>query len=336
MTEKAAKPLPKIVVIACGGTIGSLSPDTLDVVDYPEQGKKVPVAALLARVPEAARIANVEGIDFRAVSSSAIGPAEWLELRATIERLVREGAQGIVVLHGTGTLEETAFFLHLVWSRAIPIVLTGAQRPPSAVSSDAGMNLISSLRVAADPASRDKGVMVVLNDEIFPARDVVKTSTFRLQTFQALGLGPIGCVDGDGVFFRRTPVNAGGIFSGAIAQQAIAGWPRVDVVYSYAGADGVMIDAAVQAGARGVVSAGFAPGIPTPAERERLKAAQAAGIVVVQTSRAAGRVARRRALAESSIIPGEDFSPQKARILLSLCLAAGFDYDRTAAAFRDC
>ncbi len=336
MTETAAKSLPKIAVIACGGTIGSVSADTLDVVDYPEQGKKVPVAALLARVPEAARIADVQGVDFSAVSSSAIGPAEWLALRATIERLVREGAQGVVVLHGTGTLEETAFFLHLVWASAIPIVLTGAQRPPSAVSSDAGMNLVSSLRVAADPASRDRGVMVVLNDEIFPARDVVKTSTFRLQTFQAPGLGPIGCVDGDGVFFRRTSASAGGVFSNAIARQTIDAWPRVDIVYSYAGADGVMIDAAVKAGARGIVSAGFAPGIPTPAERDCLKVARAAGVVVVQASRAAGRVARRRALAESGVIPGEDLSPQKARILLSLCLAAGFDHDRIAATFRDC
>ncbi|MGD9845482.1 MAG: asparaginase, partial [Variibacter sp.] len=276
MTETAAKSLPKIAVIACGGTIGSVSADTLDVVDYPEQGKKVPVAALLARVPEAARIADVQGVDFSAVSSSAIGPAEWLALRATIERLVREGAQGVVVLHGTGTLEETAFFLHLVWASAIPIVLTGAQRPPSAVSSDAGMNLVSSLRAAADPASRDRGVMVVLNDEIFPARDVVKTSTFRLQTFQAPGLGPIGCVDGDGVFFRRTSASAGGVFSSSIARQTIDAWPRVDIVYSYAGADGVMIDAAVKAGARGIVSAGFAPGIPTPAERDCLKVARAA------------------------------------------------------------
>lgn len=328
--------LLKVAVIACGGTIGSVSRDSLDVIDYPEQGEKVPLATLLARVPDAQRIADIRGVDFRAVSSSAIGPAEWLELRALMAQLAQQGARGIVILHGTGTLEETAFFLHLTWSQAVPVVLTGAQRPLSAVSSDAGMNLISALRVAADTASQDKGVMVVLNDEIFPARDAVKTSTLRLQTFQAPGLGPIGYVDGDGVVFRRAPICAAGAFSSVIEQGGIETWPRVDIVFSYAGADGTMVDAAVAAGAKGIVSAGFAPGLPTPEQRARLDAAQATGVIVVQSSRSTGRVARRRALTESGVIAGEDLGPQKARILLSLCLLAGFEYDRIATAFQEC
>jgi L-asparaginase len=328
--------LPKVAVVACGGTIGSVSENTLDVVDYPEHGQKITVAALLARVPEVGRVAQIQGVDFRAVSSAAIGPAEWLELRALIGKLAGEGVAGIVILHGTGTLEETAFFLHLTSALPIPIVVTGAQRPASAVSSDAGMNLVGAVRVASDPAARGKGVLVVLNDEIFPARDVTKTSTFRLQTFQAPGLGPIGSVDGDGVFFRRAPLPAGGTFAGLVAAKPIEDLPRVDVVYSYAGSDGVMVDAAVAAGARGIVSAGFAPGIPTPGERDALTKAQASGVIVVQGSRAAGRVARRRHLLEAGVIPGEDFNPQKARILLSLCLAAGYDHARIASVFREC
>lgn len=328
--------LRKIAVIACGGTIGSVSRDSLDVIDYPERGEKVPVATLLSRVPDAQRIADIRGIDFRAVSSSAIGPAEWLELRTLMTQLVREGTKGIVILHGTGTLEETAFFLHLTWSQAVPVVLTGAQRPLSAVSSDAGMNLISALRVAADAASQDKGVMVVLNDEIIPARDAAKTSTLRLQTFQAPGLGPIGYVDGDGVVFRRASITAAGAFSDVIEQRGVESWPRVDIVYAYAGADGALVDAAVAAGAKGIVSAGFAPGLPTPQQQKSLGDAQAAGVIVVQSSRSAGRVARRHALIESRTISGEDLGPQKARILLSLCLIAGFDHDRIAAAFREC
>ena len=119
--------LLKVAVIACGGTIGSVSRDSLDVIDYPEQGEKVPLATLLARVPDAQRVADIRGVDFRAVSSSAIGPAEWLELRALMAQFAQQGARGIVILHGTGTLEETAFFLHLTWSQAVPVVLTGAQ-----------------------------------------------------------------------------------------------------------------------------------------------------------------------------------------------------------------
>ncbi len=328
------KDLPKVAVIACGGTIGSVSADTLDVVDYPDCGEKVPLAALLARVPETEAVARIERVDFRAVSSSAIGIAEWFELRGVIERLSRTDVAGVAVLHGTGTLEETAFFLHLTLALEIPVVFTGAQRPASAVSSDAGMNLVNAIRVAASPAARGKGVLVALNDEIHSARDVVKLSTTRLQTFQAPGLGPLGFVDGDGVFFRRAPLAASGGFAALAETAAADGWPRVDIVYSYAGSDGLLIEAAVQVGARGIVSAAFAPGIPTPQEQRRLLAARAAGVAVAESSRAAGRVPRRRRLGENGIVSGEDFSPQKARILLALCLASGFDHAAITDAFR--
>lgn len=333
MTD-SAYPRCKIAVISCGGTIGSVSRDALDVIDYPEQGEKVPLATLLQCVPDAQRIAEIQGLDFRAVSSSAIGPEEWFELRARMVELIRDGVEGIVILHGTGTLEETAFFLHLTWSHAVPVVLTGAQRPLSAVSSDAGMNLISALRVAAEPASRGKGVMVVLNDEIFPARDAVKTSTLRLQTFQAPGLGPMGYVDGDGVVFRRASLSTCGRFSDVVERSSIERWPRVDIILSYAGADGALVDAAVEAGARGIVCAGFAPGLATPRQQDRLDAAQSSGIIIVQSSRSAGRVARRWALRERRAISGEDLGPQKARILLTLCLLAGLKHEQIVTEFH--
>jgi L-asparaginase len=324
----------KVAVIACGGTIGSVSRDALDVIDYPEHGEKVRLAELLQSVPDAQRIADIQEIDFRGVSSSAIGPAEWFELRSRMIRLADSGIDGIVILHGTGTLEETAFFLHLTWPHDVPVVLTGAQRPLSAVSSDAGMNLISALRVAADPASSRKCVMVVLNDEIFPARDATKTSTLRLQTFQAPNLGPIGYVDGDGVVFRRASLITGGMFSDVASRSGVEAWPRVDIIYSYAGADGAMVDAAVAAGARGIVCAGFAAGLATPAQQDRLDAAHNRGIVIIQSSRSTGRIARRRALRERGTISSEDLGPQKARILLSLCFLAGFEHEQISTAFH--
>jgi L-asparaginase len=189
------------------------------------------------------------------------------------------------------------------------------------------MNLVAALRVAAD--ARSKGVLIVLNDEIHPARDAIKTSTYRLQTFQSPGLGPIGYVDGDGVFFHRTSLRRAGVFAANFTALSRNVWPRVDIIYSYAGSDGALVTAAVAAGARGIISAGFASGIPTPAEQHRLSEARNAGVVVVQCSRASGRVARRRYLDEIGIIPGEDFSPQKARILLTLSLAVGFGPDHS-------
>ena len=186
------------------------------------------------------------------------------------------------------------------------------------------MNLVNALRVAGSPEAAGKGVLVVLNDEIHAARDVVKTSTYRLQTFRSVDFGALGHVDGDGVHFYRSPVSAH-MPGTPFASVELSELPRVDIIYSYAGADGALVDAAVAAGARGIVSAGFAPGSPTPEQRATFERAAKSGIVVVQCSRATGRVAPRRRLRESGIVAGEDFSPQKARILLMLALTTTID-----------
>jgi L-asparaginase len=226
-----------------------------------------------------------------------------------------------VIPHGTATLEETGFFLNLTLAVAQPVVLVGAQRPASALGTDAGMNLVNALRVAGSHEARGKGVLAVLNDEIHAARDVVKTSTYRVQTFRSLDFGALGHVDGDGVHFYRSPSRKH-MPDTQFAASDVGALPRVDIIYSYAGADGALVDAAVTAGARGIVSAGFAPGSPTPQQRIAFERAAKSGVVVVQCSRAAsGRVAPRRRLRESGIVAGEDLSPQKARILLMLALS---------------
>ena len=190
--------LPRIAVIGCGGTIASVAPSSLDVLDYPEFGSKLPIEDVLQRFPETRLVADPLPISFRSVSSSAIGFEEWLELRTFLHQRSKQDPeiQGFVIGHGTGSLEETAYFLNLTLNIAQPAVLAGAQRPLSALSSDAGMNLVSALRVAGSPDARGKGVLVVLNDEIHAARDVIKTSTYRLQTFRSLDFGAIGHVDG--------------------------------------------------------------------------------------------------------------------------------------------
>jgi L-asparaginase len=323
-------------VIGCGGTISSVSPSSLDVLDYPEFGSKLPIDVLLARFPEARLVADPVPISFRSVSSSAIGSQEWLELRALLHRVASEdsGISGFVIAHGTGSLEETAYFLNLTLNISQPVVLVGAQRPVSALSSDAGMNLVAALRVAGSEDARGKGVLVVLNDEIHAARDVIKTSTYRLQTFRSSDFGALGHVDGDAVVFYRSPLRRHAPDT-EFASVENLGWRRVDIVYSYAGADGALIEAAAAAGAAGIVMAGFAPGLSTPLQTEALKRVQASGVVVVQCSRApAGRIAPRRYLREMSIIAGDDLSPQKARILLSVMLARTSDLETIAEAFR--
>ena len=315
-------PLPRVAVIGTGGTISSLGATSLDVLDYPEFGRKLDAAALIERFAEARQVAQAMPVTFRQVGSTAIGPPDWIALRELIHRLARDdpGLAGFVIPHGTATLEETAFFLHLTLGIAQPVILVGAQRPASALGTDAGMNLVAALRVAGAPEAKGKGVLAVLNDEIHAARDVVKTSTYRLQTFRSLDFGALGHVDGDGVHFYRAPTRPH-MPDTPFAKMEITSLPRVDIVASYAGADGALVEAAVAAGARGLVSAGFAPGTPAPLQREAFEHAARSGVVVVQTSRAfSGRVAPRRRLVETGIVAGEDLSPQKARILLMLML----------------
>jgi L-asparaginase len=328
-------PLPRIAVIGTGGTISSLGANSLDVLDYPDFGQKLTGKGLIEKFPETRMVADPVPVTFRQVGSTAIGPTDWIELRDTIHRIAREdsGIAGFVIPHGTATLEETAFFLNLTLGVSQPVVLVGAQRPASALGTDAGMNLVNALRVAGCEEARGKGVLVVMNDEIHPARDVVKTSTYRLQTFRSLDYGALGHVDGDGPHFYRAPLKAH-MPDTPFAGREIGALPRVDVIYSYAGADGDLVEAAVTAGAQGLVSAGFAPGTPSPAQQTAFLQATKSGIVVVQCSRATGRIAPRRRLRETGIVAGEDLTPQKARILLALMLTTTRDIAEIQTAFQ--
>src|SRR5215467_12369444 len=330
-----AAPLPHISVIGTGGTVSSLGATSLDVLDYPDFGQKLTCEALLERFPETRLIADPVPVTFRQVGSTEIGPRDWVDIRSMIHRISRDepAVAGFVIPHGTATLEETAFFLNLTLASTRPVVLVGAQRPASALGTDAGMNLVNALRVAGSPEARGKGVLVVLNDEIHAARDVVKTSTYRLQTFRSLDFGALGHVDGDGVHFYRSPSRKH-MPDTHFASLELTALPRVEIIYSYAGADGALVDAAAAAGARGIVSAGFAPGSPTPEQRAAFERAAKSGIVVVQCSRATGRVAPRRRLRESGIVAGEDFTPQKARILLMLALTTTTDISEIQKAFQ--
>jgi L-asparaginase len=329
--------LPRIAVIGTGGTISSLGADSLDVLDYTDTNRRLEADELVARFPECAAVADVVAIRHAAVPSTAIGPREWIALAELIHATVERAPDlaGFVLTHGTATLEETAYFLNLVLKVEQPVVLVGAQRPASALGTDAGMNLVAALRTAGSTAARGKGVLVTLNDEIHAAREVTKTSTYRLQTFRSPDFGALGHVDGDGVFFYRAPLrrHAPDTEFDITGRQDL---PRVDIVLSYAGNDARAIEAAVAAGARGIVSAGFAPGMVTPAERAALEEARRNGIAVVQSSRAgSGRVAPRRYLQRNALLGADSLTPQKARIVLMLALAHTDDPTEWTRIFRE-
>jgi L-asparaginase len=327
---------PKIAFIGTGGTLASVGRGPLDVQDYGATGSVMHADEILARWPETSLVADVIPVRFSNIVSPSIGFAEWKALVALCGRLVAEHPDlgGIVIGHGTATLEETAYFLNLTVKVAVPVVLVGAQRPSSALSSDAGMNLVNAIRVAASPASRGMGVLVVLNDEIHAARDVTKTSTMRLQTFRTADFGALGHADGDAVEFYRRPIRRHAPDT-VFDVSGIDFLPRVDISYSYAGGDGVAVRAFIAAGARGIVAAGFAPGFCTPGEVEALTDAAAQGIIVVQSTRAgSGRTFLGTKLRQLGFLIADNLTPQKARILLALALTVTADREDIAGIFR--
>ncbi|WP_375464517.1 asparaginase [uncultured Methylobacterium sp.] len=313
---------PKVAFIGTGGTIASVGRDALDLLDYTATDARLEAAAILDAVPEVRAVAEMVPVAFRAVASPAIGFAEWRDLVGLCARLVAEHPDlaGIVIGHGTATLEETAYALSLTLTVAIPVVLVGAQRPISALSSDAGLNLVAAIRTAASPHSRGRGVLVVLNDEIQAAREVTKTSVARLQTFRTPDFGVLGHVDGAAVqYYRRS--ERGHAPGTPFDIRALSALPRVDVSYAYADADGTAVRAFRAAGAVGLVSAGLAPGMTPPMEADALAEAAAAGLVVVQSTRAgSGVVPLTTRLKSRGILSADNLTPQKARILLALAL----------------
>lgn len=327
---------PKVAFIGTGGTIASLGRGPLDLQDYGAAGNVMHADEILARWPETALVADVVTVRYRNIASPAIGFADWKALGALCRQLVAEHPDlaGIVIGHGTATLEETAYFLNLTVKVAVPVVLVGSQRPSSALSSDAGMNLVNAIRVAASPDARDMGVLVVLNDEIHAAREVTKTSTMRLQTFRTPDFGVLGHADGDAVEFYRRPVRRRAPDTEFDVSE-IAEVPRVDISYSYAGGDGVAVRAYMAAGARGIIAAGFAPGFCPPGEIEALTEASRQGIIVVQCTRAgSGRTFRGTKLQRAGFLIADNLNPQKARILLALALTVTDDPETIMRMFR--
>ena len=315
--------LPRIAVILTGGTIDSVGSDRLDLAWYMEAGKRLDKGELVGRVPELNSIAQVSEVAFRRLPSHALVDKDWLELLRTIHKLFdADQADGVVITHGTNTIEETAYFLNLTLKTDKPVVVVGSMRPASAISADGYLNLLNAVRVAADPGSRGRGCLLVMNDTIFNGRDVTKNSTYRVEAFESRDMGPLGFADADGriVYYhqpaRRHTVNT------EFDVRDRETLPRVDVVISYVGADGVMIEAAANAGAKGIVSAATGAGRPTPAEDAAFdKAYKDKGMLMCLCSRvASGRVVRSPGLAKRGFVAADNLQPWKARLLLSLAL----------------
>jgi L-asparaginase len=326
----------KVAFIGTGGTIAAVGRDAYDLIDYDANGTMLDSAGVLGLLPRAPDGVEVVPVLLPPVSSTNVYFDDWRRLVSICDELVRDEPDlaGIVIAHGTASLEETAYFLQLTLKVSVPVALVGSQRPSNAVSSDAALNLYNALRVAAEPSSRGLGVLVVLNDEIHAAREVAKTSTYRLHAFRSPELGALGHCDGDAIAYYRKPVRKGA----PDTEFDVFGFdtlPKVGISYSHTGADGCVIRALTRAGMRGIVVAAFAPGCFTVDELDALREAVAAGVTVVVSNRAgSGRVGDGKELRENGLIAADNLNPQKARLLLALALTVTSDPGEIARIFK--
>lgn len=315
----AAEALPKIKLFTTGGTIQSKGAHRLKLSEY-NDGKVSP-KELLDDLPELKKLAQVDVHEISNIGSGGMTTELLLKLANGLnEQLAKPDVTGAVVTHGTGTLEETAYFLQLTVKSTKPVVVVGAMRPWTATSRDGPLNLYNAVRVAATKEAIGKGVLVLLNDTIHSARFVTKNNTTRVETFVSREIGPLGFADSDRVVFYRSPLTVHTAKS-EFDVSKLTSLPQVDIVYGYQEASRAGIDALVTEGVKGIVFADS-----SPAYGKAVQSALAKGVVIVQGDRkGSGRVLLSERTAGRGLVSADNLNPQKARVLLRVALTKTTD-----------
>ncbi|SAL65101.1 L-asparaginase II [Caballeronia terrestris] len=312
---------PRIAVLATGGTIAGQAGDASRTAGY--KAGVVGVDKLLEAVPALSQVAQIHAEQIASIDSKDMSIALWIALSQRINALLaQDDVDGIVVTHGTDTLEETAYLLHLTVKSDKPVVLTAAMRPSTALSADGPLNLLNAVTVAAQKSAWKQGVLVAFNNQIHSARDVTKTSTYAVDAFRSPEVGALGWVQDGRVEFQRAAVRPHTTRTPFDAQGAL---PAVEIVTSYAGASRAAIDAFVAAGVKGIVIAGTGNGSVHATLQQALADARKQGVAVVRSSRVgSGHVMRNGAASDDALgsVSAGTLNPYKARVLLMLALAA--------------
>jgi L-asparaginase len=312
---------PRIVVAGTGGTIASSGKNATDVHNYSVSAS---VREILDAVPQLTSLATIECEQILNIPSFRITNPMLLQIGQKIASLAaRQDVDGVVLTHGTDTLEETAYFLNLTIRTSKPIVVVGAMRPYTALSADGPLNLHNAVLVASSPSSRGKGVLVIANSSIFGARDVSKSHTSAIDAFRAPELGILGGVSGVDVQWFHTSAarhTEGSAFD--ISRLEIL--PQVDILFDHQSAGSHLYRAAIDAGTKGIVVAGSGNGSLSPGAREGATFAHESGVALVRASRTGqGIVAPLDSDAALGIMTSGSLNPQKARILLMTAIATG-------------
>ncbi len=332
MMSSAAFAKPLVYILATGGTIAGSSDSKVSTA---YSAGAVTVDKLLLAVPQINDLAIIKGEQIAQIGSQEMNNAVWLKLANRIQQLVDSDADAIVVTHGTDTMEETAYFLNLVVKTDKPIILVGAMRNGDSLSADGPLNIYNAVGTAVDPNAAKKGVLVVMNDEIHAAREVQKTNTTATNTFKSPNSGAIGSVIYGKAKFYLAPARkhtANSDFSLA----KIGNMPRVDIVYSHAEDHGEFIDLAVKNGAKGIINAGMGNGNPYPSALNALEKAAKKGVIVVRGSRVgSGETTSPGEVDDEKMgfIASDNLNAQKARVLLMVALAHGYDKEQIKRAF---
>jgi len=312
--------LPKVVVLATGGTIAGAAKSNV-TAGY--SSGQVGVDELLAAVPEAKRLARLSGEQVSNIGSQDMNDEVWMKLATRVNQILAQpDVSGVVITHGTDTIEETGYFLNLVVKSAKPVVLTASMRPSTALSADGPLNFFNAVAVAADKQAPNHGVLIVVNDWIHGAASLTKTSTTAVQTFLSPLSGLIGTVNYGKIEWYRGPVGKNTVNS-EFSVDATTTLPRVDVIMATENMDGTLINAAAAAGAKGIVIAGVGNGNMTKAALDALAAQAKRGIVCVRSTRVTtGEVGRNVEVKDDSLhlVASLAHNPQKSRVLLRLAL----------------
>jgi len=333
-TSVAADRLPNITILATGGTIAGTASSALKTTEY--RPGVLDVGELIKSVPGLDQVARISAEQVANIGSEDMTDAIMLQLaRRAAELLARPEVDGLVITHGTDTMEETAYFLNLVIQSDKPVVFTGSMRPATALSADGPLNLFNAVLTAASPAARARGVLVALNEKIHAARNVTKTNTTGVETFQSPDFGCLGYVLDGNVSFYQTTTRRHTVTS-EFTLAAIRELPRVDIIYGHAQGNRDLVDAAVGSGARGIIHAGVGDGNIFYQTRQALTEARKKGLIVVRSSRVgSGLVTRTADDQRLGFISADTLNPQKARILLMTALTRTGDVQEIERIFSE-
>ncbi|MBV8253487.1 MAG: type II asparaginase [Chitinophaga sp.] len=319
-TPARNKNLPNIVILATGGTIAGAGTSS---VSAGYTAGKLPIEDLLNAVPEARKVANLEGEQVASVGSQAMTDSVWLKLAKRVNQLLERGdVDGIVITHGTDTQGETAFFLDLTVKSNKPVVMVGAMRSATAISADGPKNLYDAVVIASNKSAVGRGVLVAMNEEIYSGREVTKMSTTSTATFKAPNTGPLGYIYDGKVSWYHSALRKHTTQS-VFDVMHVNELPKVDILYGYSNPDPTLMDCLINNGTKGIIIAGVGNGNIYPTVEKKVKEATAKGIVVVRASRAvSGRVTLNGETDDKALgtIVSDDLNPEKARVLLQLAL----------------